>query len=58
MVTENKTEFQVLKEQKTAGDELDRLAGEMAARDGIAYVQAFRRVSILNPELVKQYRGV
>jgi len=58
MAEQSRTEFEIFLEQKKSGDELDRLAVEMAAREGIKYSQAFQRISILQPELVKKYRGI
>lgn len=41
---------------KEAGDELDRLAVDLRARDDCSYVKAFRRICALNPALAKQYQ--
>jgi hypothetical protein len=51
-----KTEYEILKAQKVAGDELDRLAVEMAAKEGIKYSAAMKRIVVLEPELARQYR--
>ncbi|MFH1799219.1 MAG: hypothetical protein ABH891_00030 [Candidatus Omnitrophota bacterium] len=50
-------EYQILVERKAAGDKLDSLAAELAAREGCRYSEAFQRISVLNPELVKKYNS-
>ena len=42
---------------KTADDELDRLAKERAAKDGIDFYTAYDKVSGENPDLLKQAMG-
>ena len=55
MSEESKNEYRRVVERKKVGDELDRLAVEIVTRDSVKYPQAFRRISVLHPELVKQY---
>jgi len=42
--------------RRSAGDELDGLAKQLAAADGIPYTQAFRRITVLHPDLYARYR--
>ena len=46
-----------LRAKKAAGDQLDKLAKQLAARDGLSYIEAFDRVAGANPDLYSQYLG-